>query len=76
MIVLVIHSRCVVRMRERNKDAKEFLYLPDNPQEKKFSDEIDPFKQGLEGHRILCHGCYSGVHVYVLRLHQDEEGQD
>jgi hypothetical protein len=63
-------------MLERNKDAKEFLYLPDNPQEKKFCEETDPFKQGFEGRCILYNGCYSGIHVYILRLHQNKEGQD
>ena len=76
MIVLVLLPRFVVRRFERNKDAKEFLYLPDNPQEKKFSEEIDHFKQGLERRRILYNGCYSGIHVYILRLYQDKEGQD
>ena len=36
VIMLVIRSQFVSRVLERNKDAKEFLYLPDDPQENKF----------------------------------------
>lgn len=65
MIVVVLLPWFVSRIPERNKDAKNVLYLPDNPQEKKFCQKSYSFKQVFESVAFcLMAVILASMHIY------------